>query len=120
MQFKLFSIPATADAEAEEEPNRFLRSHRVVSVQKELVQGGQTAYRVFPQHVRLAARSRKRFCRKMNAYHGNYTSGRWSEDETARHVEPLLAFVRRAESDVFRRRVIESIEGSCPKEARTA
>ena len=42
MQFKLFSIPATGDAEAEEELNRFLRSHRAVSVQKELVQGGQT------------------------------------------------------------------------------
>jgi superfamily II DNA helicase RecQ len=47
MQFKLFSIPATGDAEAEEELNRFLRSHRAVSVQKELVQGGQTAYWCF-------------------------------------------------------------------------
>ena len=43
MQFKLFSIPATGDAAAEEELNGFLRSHRAVSVQKELVQGGQTA-----------------------------------------------------------------------------
>ena len=77
-------------------------------------------YRVFPGHVRLAARSRKRFRRKMAVYHGNYTSGRWTEEETARHVEPLLAFVRRAESMRSRRRVIESIEGSCPKEARTA
>ena len=56
-------------------------------------------YRVFPGRVRLAARSRKRFRRKMAVYHGNYTSGRWTEEETARHVEPLLAFVRRAESD---------------------
>jgi hypothetical protein len=32
MQFKLFSIPATGDVEAEEELNRFLRSHRAVSV----------------------------------------------------------------------------------------
>ena len=47
MQFKLFSIPATGDAEAEEELNRFLRSHRAVSVQKELVQGGHTAYWCF-------------------------------------------------------------------------
>src|SRR5208337_3464087 len=77
-------------------------------------------YRVFPGHLRLAARSRKRFRRKMTVYHGNYTSGRWTEGETARHIEPLLAFVRRAESISLRRRVIESIEGSCPKEARTA
>ena len=47
MQFRLFSIPATGDTEAEEELNRFLRSHRAVSVQKELVQGGQTAYWCF-------------------------------------------------------------------------
>jgi hypothetical protein len=77
-------------------------------------------YRVSPGHVRLAARSRKRFRRKMAVYHGNYTSGRWTEAETARHVEPLLAFVRRTESMRFRRRVLESIKGSCPKEARTA
>jgi retron-type reverse transcriptase len=77
-------------------------------------------YRVYPGHVRLAARSRKRFRRKMAQYDGNYTTGRWTEEETARHVEPLLAFVRRAESQSFRRRVLESIEGSCPKEARTA
>ena len=47
MQYKLFSIPAAGDNETEEELNRFLRSHRVVSVQKELVQGGQTAYWCF-------------------------------------------------------------------------
>ncbi len=47
MQFKLFSIPATGDAEAEEGLNRFLRSHRAVSAQKELVQGSQTAYWCF-------------------------------------------------------------------------
>jgi len=47
MQFKLFSIPATGDVEAEEELNCFLRSHRAVSVEKELVQGGHTAYWCF-------------------------------------------------------------------------
>jgi superfamily II DNA helicase RecQ len=47
VQFKLFSIPATGDADSEEELNRFLRSHRAVSVQKELVQGGPTAYWCF-------------------------------------------------------------------------
>jgi superfamily II DNA helicase RecQ len=47
MQFKLFTIPATGDNEAEEELNRFLRSQRAVSVQKELVQGCHTAYWCF-------------------------------------------------------------------------
>jgi hypothetical protein len=40
MQFKLFAISASGDDAAEEELNRFLRSHRVVSVQKELVRDG--------------------------------------------------------------------------------
>jgi superfamily II DNA helicase RecQ len=43
MQFRLFSIPATGDAGAEEELNRFLRSHRAVSIQRELVKNGDTA-----------------------------------------------------------------------------
>jgi len=47
MQFKLFSIAATGDPDAEEELNRFLRAHRAVSVQKELVQDGQAAYWCF-------------------------------------------------------------------------
>jgi hypothetical protein len=47
MQFKLITIPATGDVEAEEELNCFLRSHRAVSVEKELVQGGHTAYWCF-------------------------------------------------------------------------
>ncbi len=42
MQFKLFSIPATGDAGAEEELNRFLRSHRAISVEKELINNGGT------------------------------------------------------------------------------
>ncbi|NUQ64355.1 MAG: RNA-directed DNA polymerase [Pirellulales bacterium] len=77
-------------------------------------------YRVFPGHVRLASQSRKRFRHKLAQYHENCITGRWIEEQTARHVEPLLAFVRRAESQLFRRRVIESIEGSCPQWARTA
>lgn len=44
MQLKLFSIAATGDAEAEEELNRFLRSHRAISVQKHLVASGPAAY----------------------------------------------------------------------------
>jgi len=47
MQFRLFSIPATGDPEGEEELNRFLRSHRAVSVQKELVQTGTAAFWCF-------------------------------------------------------------------------
>jgi organic radical activating enzyme len=43
MQFKLFSLPAAGEPQAEDELNRFLRSHRAVSVQKELVKNGDMA-----------------------------------------------------------------------------
>jgi len=38
MQFAFFSIPADNDSVLSEELNRFLRSHRVISVQRELSQ----------------------------------------------------------------------------------
>jgi len=38
MQFKIFQIPMTDDNAAEEEMNKFLRSHRVVTVHRELAQ----------------------------------------------------------------------------------
>jgi len=37
MQFKIFKIPCIGDEEAEESMNHFLRTHRIVSVTKELV-----------------------------------------------------------------------------------
>ena len=36
MQFKVFRIAVSGDGEAEEELNKFLRSHRIVTVQREL------------------------------------------------------------------------------------
>lgn len=47
MQFRLFSIPAAGDVEAETAFNAFLRSHRAVSVQRELVQSGVSAHWCF-------------------------------------------------------------------------
>jgi len=47
MQFRLFSIPATGDLEGEAALNTFLRSHRAVSVQRELVQAGGSTYWCF-------------------------------------------------------------------------
>ena len=76
-------------------------------------------YRVFPGRVRLARRSRDRFRRKLQCYHNNYAGGIWDEETVARHVEPLLAFVQRAESTQYRRRTLTNM-GLCPKEARTA
>jgi len=67
----------------------------------------------------LAKRSRQRFRDKLRRYHENYDTGLWSETETARRVESLLAFVRRAGALEYRRRTMEEL-GLCPKQARTA
>ncbi|HOH28800.1 MAG TPA: RNA-directed DNA polymerase [Candidatus Hydrogenedentes bacterium] len=63
-------------------------------------------YRLFPAAVTLARRSRIRFRRKLTAAHYKYLSGEWSEAEAARHVEPLIAFVRHGRSEAMRRRII--------------
>ena len=70
-------------------------------------------YRVFPDRLGLAKRSRQRFRDKLRRYDNNYQTGRWTEQETARHVESLLAFVRRAGCLEFRQRIMEEL-GLCP------
>jgi len=75
-------------------------------------------YRVFPQELRLSRRSRDRFRRKASCYARVWQAGIWDEAELAKHVEPLLAFVRRGASRAFRERAIQEC-GLCP-EARTA
>ena len=74
-------------------------------------------YRVFPHGARLARRSRDRFRRKASQYARLYEAGIWDESELARHIEPLISFVRRGASRSFRERVMCEC-GLCP-EART-
>lgn len=66
-------------------------------------------YRIFPRRITLAHRSRVRFKRKLAFAHGRLASGLWSEEETARHVEPLLSFVRHANTTAMRNRVLASL-----------
>lgn len=47
MQYNLFAIPASGDALAEEKLNRFLRSHRAISVHQELIRDGSSLYWCF-------------------------------------------------------------------------
>jgi superfamily II DNA helicase RecQ len=47
MQFKVFHIAITGDNAAEEEMNKFLRSHRIVTVQRELTRTTSGAYWCF-------------------------------------------------------------------------
>ena len=51
MQYKMFKIPCLGDKDAEESMNRFLRSHRVVSVTKEPVTPAAGPYLVLSRRV---------------------------------------------------------------------
>lgn len=62
-------------------------------------------YVVFPGKVRLNSRSKKRFKRKMTLYTAKMESGEWTQTEYARHMEPLLAFVRYADTLALRRSI---------------
>lgn len=64
-------------------------------------------FRVFPGRVTLSRRSRLRFHRKLAAAQERLHSGDWDEAETARHVEPLIAFVRHGASAGMRRRSVD-------------
>ncbi len=75
-------------------------------------------YRVFPQRVLLARRSRRRFARKLGAYWNSLQKGEWSQDDFAAHVLPLAAYVGHADSVEFRRAAMKKI--GCSPQARTA
>lgn len=64
-------------------------------------------YKVYPEGLRLARRSRQRFRRKVRLYTRLLESGWWDEQTAAAHIEPLTAFVKRAASKAFRRRVFD-------------
>lgn len=65
--------------------------------------------RVFPRHITLNRRSRRRFARKLRTYEGLFAAGLWDERQLQRHVESLVAFTRTegVSSWKFRRSVLE-------------
>ena len=64
-------------------------------------------YRVFPDHIELNRSSKRRFKHKFAAYEARRRDGRWTEAETARRVEALVAFTRFARAEGWRRAVIK-------------
>ncbi len=64
-------------------------------------------YRVFPDRLWLSARSKRRFVRKFIAYEGKWVRGEWSTNELVRHMEPLFAFTKLADSSTFRKNVMQ-------------
>ena len=75
-------------------------------------------YVIFKDTVRLNKTSKKRFVRKMNLYYSNLENESWSQTQYARHVLPLIAFTRHADSVQLRRQVLCKLEAGW--KARTA
>jgi hypothetical protein len=72
--------------------------------------------RVFPTHLRLSARSRRRFRRKLAALERALYQGRITEREAQQRGQALVAFTRSAgaKSWSFRLRAIEQTSGDGP------
>jgi len=66
-------------------------------------------YLLFPDHVRLSHRSRKRFAAKSVFYAEMLLGGKWSQKEYASHVMPLEAFTEHAASRELRKSVYRRI-----------
>lgn len=63
-------------------------------------------FRLYPVRIDLGPLARRRFIRRFRAYEQRHVRGLWSEEELLAHVEPLLAFVKTADSLGFRRYVM--------------
>lgn len=75
-------------------------------------------YRVLPDRVLLARRSRRRFSGKLKAYWQALERGEWSQAEFGAHVLPLVAFTNPLQRKGFRQRVMSDV--GCWPQARTA
>ncbi len=67
-------------------------------------------YVIFKDTVRLNKTSKKRFVRKMNLYYSNLENENWNQTQYARHVLPLIAFTKHADSVQLRRQVLCKME----------
>ncbi len=63
-------------------------------------------YRVYPGRIALLPASKRRFVKKFRKYEENYLLGLWTAQTLCRHVEPLIAFTKRAETLGFRLNVL--------------
>ncbi|MDR0305885.1 MAG: RNA-directed DNA polymerase [Chitinispirillales bacterium] len=71
-------------------------------------------YVLFSNNVRLNKSSKKRFIMKAENYGKQLSNGLWSQKEYARHVEPLVAFTRFANTVELRRKVFTEFKQRKP------
>lgn len=71
-------------------------------------------YRVFPYHVRLLQKSKKRLFKKVELINEHYHTGLWCEGKCQRRLMPLLAFAQHAQTDTLRKNLILRLNGQSP------
>lgn len=62
-------------------------------------------YLLYPDTVRLAQRSRRRYIQKIRTCQSAMESGVWSQKEFQNHATPLTAFTQHADAKAFRQKV---------------
>jgi RNA-directed DNA polymerase len=62
-------------------------------------------YLVYPFHIRLSQRSKRRYIKKLKYLDTQHQSGRWDEATCQRRALPLVAFTLYADTGVFRKNV---------------
>ena len=63
--------------------------------------------RVFPNVIRLSRPSKQRFSKKFRYYEHQWIKGKWSEKTLARRMTPLVQFTKAANTNDFRRSIIQ-------------
>ncbi|MCP4625678.1 MAG: hypothetical protein GY850_19490 [bacterium] len=64
-------------------------------------------YRIFPDHINLSPQSKRRFRWKFKHYEKKLQNRDWDEVTYARHVGPLIEFIKLANTKKFRKKVID-------------
>lgn len=64
-------------------------------------------YLIFPHHIRLSQRSKKRFVKKLQHLSEQRQAGTLSEAECQRRVLPLIAFTQHADATEFRKDIMQ-------------
>ena len=80
-----------------------------VSLNRTALGMGFLGYRVFPQELRLARRSKLRFARKFRRYEGEWVAGRWTQLQLQQRMQALVAFTLPACSRSWRRHVMNRL-----------
>ncbi len=74
---------------------------------------------LFKKNIRLTNASKLRFRIKFNNYSFKLQQGKWTQEKYQRHIIPLLAFTKHANSNEFRNKIINRvfIEENEPRES---